>query len=319
VTRDRTICIADPEKTVELGTPAPLAEETATTEVEAVDLIQLRPYEVIVKPGDTVEYTAHAFDAGGRFLWKKPAEELSADEGLTGFETSGAKLTAPTSDNEKEYAGLVSTTIDGKTATARVRMFNPAGTWKWDFEGFKGVQVPPTWVRAFVKLKPFDLDGNTVMAVAGGNKIKGRPSHQITLGPPDMKNFEIQADVYMLEQKRKLASPGLSNQRYNLILKGNTGKLEIQSWGPHKRMAQEIKFRSDPDVWYTMKMKVETNNSDAGTAKIYGKVWKTSDAEPSEWTIEATDPNANEVGPPGLYFYAQADCYFDNVIVTKND
>ena len=64
----------------------------------------------------------------------------------------------------------------------------------------------------------------------------------------------------------------------------------------------------------TMKIKVE--NSDAG-AKISGKVWKRSESEPTEWTIETTDPHANAVGPPGLYFYAQADCYFDYVIVTK--
>jgi hypothetical protein len=92
-------------------------------------------------------------------------------------------------------------------------------------------------------------------------------------------------------------------------------KLALQSWQPHKRMAKEIKFRSDPDVWYTMKMKVDVAD---GVAKVYGKVWKRSEEEPAEWTIEQTDPHANEMGSPGLYFYALADCYFDNVIVTQH-
>ena len=62
-------------------------------------------------------------------------------------------------------------------------------------------------------------------------------------------------------------------------------------------------------------MKVETT---AGEARIYGKVWKKSEPEPEEWTIEATDPHPNLMGPPGLYSYALSDCYFDNVIVTQN-
>jgi hypothetical protein len=131
-----------------------------------------------------------------------------------------------------------------------------------------------------------------------------------------MKNYEIQADVMMKEAGRNLPRIGLSCNRYNLILRGNIGKLEILSWQAHKRMGQEVKFRSDPDVWYTLKMKVETTKDEA---KVYGKVWKRGEAEPSEWTIEATDPHPNLSGSPGLYYYALADCYFDNVIVTQND
>ena len=148
---------------------------------------------------------------------------------------------------------MVTATLGDKTATARIRMFNTAKQWSWDFTGYQGVQVPTGWLRAHVKVKPNDLDGNTVLKVSGGTQAKGRPSHQITIGPHDMKNFVVQADVLLKEQKRKLASIGLSNQRYNLILRGNTSKLAIQSWQPHKRMAQEIRFRSDPDIWYTMK------------------------------------------------------------------
>lgn len=195
-------------------------------------------------------------------------------------------------------------------------MFNPAKVWKWDFNALKPpVQTPDGWIRAHVKLKPFEVDGEKVLKVAGGSESKGRPSHQIGLGYPEMKNYEIQADVRLEEQRRQLGSIGLSCNRYNLILIGNTGKLEVQSWAPHKRMAKDVKFRSDPDVWYTMKMKVDVTD---GVAKVYGKVWKRSESEPAEWTIEADDPHANENGSPGLFFYALADCYFDNVIVTQN-
>ena len=52
-------------------------------------------------------------------------------------------------------------------------------------------------------------------------------------------------------------------------------------------------------------------------AHILGKVWKQGDAEPAEWTIEAVDPHPSPTGSPGLYTYALAECYFDNVIVSE--
>jgi hypothetical protein len=170
-------------------------------------------------------------------------------------------------------------------------------------------------MRAFAKLKPFEVDGEKVLKVTGGAEAKGRPSHQIGLGYGGMQDYEIQADVRLTEKRRQLGSIGLSNNRYNLILIGNSSKLEVLSWAPHKRMAKSVRFRSDPDVWYTMKMKVDVTN---GEAKISGKVWKRDETEPEAWTIEVVDPHGNESGSPGLYFYALADCYFDNVIVTQN-
>lgn len=311
VTRDRTICIFDESKQPVIGKPVPLPAETAATGV--VDLVQVRPYETVVEPGSTTEFEVATFDANGRFLGNLASAELTADAGLKDFKTDGLKLMAPTSEGDR--AGTVSVTVGDKTGVARVRMFNPAKVWAWDFNDFKGIQVPPAWIRAHIKLKPTELDGDVVMKVAGGNEAKGRPSHQVGLGYPEMTNYEIQADVRMAEQRRQLASIGLSCNRYNLILRGNVSKLEIQSWAPHKRMGKEINFRCDPDVWYTMKMKVETTDEQA---IVYGKVWKRGEEEPAEWTIQQSDPHPNLSGSPGLYFYALADCYFDNVVVTRH-
>ena len=312
VTRDRTICIHDKSKTPEIGEPAPLPEETEVgTEI---DMIQLRPYEIVLGAGKSQDFEVHAFDANGRLIKKMAAEDLKIEETLKGLTASAATISCP-DDLKEGLAGTITTEIDGKTATARVRVFNPAKVWKWDFEGYKKVQVPPTWVRAFIKLKPVEIDGNTVMKVSGGQEAKGRPSHNITIGPPDMKDYTLQADVLLIEQRRQLASIGLTDHRYDLYLKGNVGKLQVRSWPPHLRMAETMKFPSDPDVWYTMKMRVETTDDEA---KIYGKVWERDKEEPADWTIVATDPNPNLAGSPGLIFYAQADCYFDNVILTKD-
>ena len=313
VTRDRTICIHDKSKEVKIGTAVALPAETPTgTEI---DLVQLRPCEVILEAGKSIDFEVHAFDANGRLIRKMPASRLRIGESLSGLSADGGKLSCP-ADMSTDLAGTITTEVGGKMASARVRVFNPQKTWKWDFEGYKGLAVPATWNRAHIKIKPFDMDGNTVMKVTGGAKIKGRPSHHISIGPPDMKNYTIQADVRLTEQRRQLASVGLSANRYDLYLKGNVSKLQIRSWPPHLRMAKTMKFRTDPNVWYTMKMKVETIENEA---KIFGKVWQRDQDEPADWTMVATDPHPNHNGSPGLIYYAQADCFFDNVVLTKSE
>lgn len=171
--------------------------------------------------------------------------------------------------------------------------------------------MPPSWVRAHIKLKPFDLDGNTVMRMGPG---KGRPSHMAWIGTPDMKHYEIKTEIYLTEQKRKLASFGITNQRYNFILDGNIGQLEIRTWQPHLRMAQSDSFNAKPDTWYVMKMIVDIEDA---KAVVRGKIWAKDESEPEEWTLTAEDPHPNLSGSPGVYVYGLADCYFDNIEVSK--
>ncbi len=57
-----------------------------------------------------------------------------------------------------------------------------------------------------------------------------------------------------------------------------------------------------------------------GKAVVKAKVWKKADKEPTEWTLELTDPQPNKVGAPGLFGNAtNAEVYIDNVTVTPNN
>ena len=317
VTRDRTICVGkkNPEGVVEAsaGEPMPMAEETAAT--TEIDMLQLRPFETVMKPGQTQQYEVHAFDANGRLIKKITDANLTLSDSLNGLKSSGLQLMAPT-ESSQSIAGNITVTVDGLTATARTRMFSTEKEWSWDFEGLKGIAVPPAWTRAHIKLKPFDMDGNTVMKVAGIGAGKGRPSHTVWLGTEDMKNYTIQADVRITEKTRQLPSIGLAANRYTFMIQGNYGKLSVRSWPAHLRMAKTAKFRSDPDTWYTMKMRVEVVGEQAN---VLCKAWKTGEEEPAEWTLTATDPHPNLTGSPGLYYYAKTDCFFDNVKVTFDE
>ena len=314
VTRDRTICIGTADSTAQGGQPEPLAEETAGTDV--IDTLQLRPFETVLIPGEKQEYELHAFDANGRFIKKVTDAKLVLSDPVGELVVEGMTVWVPEEAAASNFAGNITATIGKTTATARVRSFSTDKQWSWDFEEFKGIAVPPAWTRAHIKIKPFDLDGNTVMKAAGIGKAKGRPSHTVWLGTEDMSDYTIQADVRMTEERRQLPSIGLVANRYTFIIQGNKGKLSVRSWQPHLRMAQEAKYRTDPDTWYTMKMKVELADEQAN---VLCKVWKTGEEEPAEWTLKAVDPHPNMTGSPGLYYYATTDCMFDNVKVTFDE
>jgi hypothetical protein len=282
-----------------------MAEETPTDDVVA--LVQLVPAEAEVTGSGTIAYTMNAFDKYGNFL-KTIDADIEPESDLPGATADGNTLTIP--EATVEQGGHVIAKYGELVAKARIRVF-PRLPWKWDFEGYADRQTPATWVFGR-KVGAADVDGTTALTNKPG---PGKPSVYVWMGLPEMKDYTVQSDVLMREEKRRLPSVGVTVQRYNLILKGNNGKLAIQSWPPHLRMAKEMRFRSDPDVWYTMKLKVEIRDDGA---HVLGKVWDREEEEPAEWTIEAVDPSPNTSGSPGLYIYSLAPSAFDNVIVSQN-
>lgn len=309
VTRDRTFCLGNPEQKAEQDPIPPLPEEKKPT--DKIAHLKLMPYEVAIKPGESVEYTLQAYDEFGHPIKKLKAKLAAADLGEG--KVDGLKFTAPMTNSQ--LAGTVSAEAEGLKAHARIRVF-PDLPWKWTFTGYEKMQVPPAWINAFIKMKPEKLDGEDVMKVS---LSRGRPSIYMWTGPSNMKGYTVQADLMTTEERRQMSNVGVTVQRYNLVLMGNVQKLQVQSWAPHLRMAKDMSFRWDPDTWYTMKLKVDIQKGDNGEpqALVRGKVWKKGAAEPKEWTIEQVDPHPNLEGSPGLYFYAMTDCYVDNVIVSK--
>ncbi|MGI9517571.1 MAG: PQQ-binding-like beta-propeller repeat protein [Pirellulaceae bacterium] len=317
VTRDRLICVGN-EASIAANSSTevpPMPEEKPTT--DEVATVLLTPLEVALMAGDSVEFTLKAYDANGNFIKAMPASDISVADSLDGLQFDGNRLEAPELD--QSIAGNITATVGDITATARVRIFNNQSVWTWDFNDYQPMQVPPTWIRAFAKLKPENVPGEENIALKSGglDAVRGRPSHMAWMGVPQMDDYTVQADVFLTEQKRRLSYVGITANRYNLVIKGNTSKLELQSWAAHLRLGASQRFIAEPNVWYTMKISVE--DTEDGGAIVRGKVWPRDEDEPEEWTIEVTDPRGNPNGSPGLYMYSLADSYFDNIIVTQND
>ena len=77
--------------------------------------VQVTPTELVLKPGDTVQFHARLFDTAGRFL----REENSATwalQGLKGSVTDGRLVVAPDAVGQ---AGLIKATSGGVTGEAR--------------------------------------------------------------------------------------------------------------------------------------------------------------------------------------------------------
>ena len=312
VTRDRTICLGTGDEPRAWEVPGLPPENETSDEISTLLLV---PFEAALMAGDHVDYELRAFDANGNFIGTVEPDSITPDESLDPLSLEGNSLTAPELDHA--VAGNLTARLGDLEAKGRVRVFDAGDQWSWDFEGYQEMQVPPEWVRAFAKLKPGQIGEDANMALRSGSmdEVRGRPSHLVWMGLPEMSDYTVQADVYFTEQNRRLSSMGITANRYNLILKGNNNKLELQSWAAHLRLRSSKRFVVEPDTWYTMKLQVEVAGDEA---RLFGKVWKRDEPEPEDWTITAVDPRANKSGSPGLYMYALADSYFDNVIVTRN-
>ena len=183
-----------------------------------------------------------------------------------------------------------------------------------DFSAYAVDSVPPGWNAAGGRFKMVELDGEKMLSKPPLNPVSYRTT--VYVGHPDEKGYEIAVDAMYKERRRALPDVGLVSHRYILDLRGNRGELQIRTWlSELKAFSKTIKFRSDPDTWYRIKMRVDVG--DEGSGWIRGKVWKRDEAEPDEWTIEVEDPLPHRHGAPGIYGYSNADIYYDNLEVTK--
>ena len=135
------------------------------------------------------------------------------------------------------------------------------------------------------------------------------------LGPPQLGNYTIQADVRLGQRGRRRSDAGLINSGYILDLLGIHQRLQIRSWSAQLRIDQTVDYGFEMDRWYTMKLEVDATGD---MATIRGKVWPREDSEPEAWTVTAEDPHPIRSGSPGLLGYSPAVVAYDNVKIRSN-
>ena len=273
--------------------------------------VQVVPTELILKPGDKVNFRVRLFDEQGRFIREEPSATWSLDQ-LKGTLTNGQLVVT---DEAIAQAGLVKAAVGNLTGSASVRVFPPL-PWSENFDSSAPNSVPSTWVNASLKYIVRELNGNKVLVkTTEGSSLLSRA--RAYFGPSDLFNYTVEADVNASQKRRQQGDAGVIAQRYTLVLYGNSQMLHLEPWQPEIARTVSVPFAWKPDTWYRMKLEVE-NLPDAKT-RARGKVWLASEAEPSAWMIERIDPIPNRQGAPGIYGSALAEIYFDNLKVYRNN
>jgi outer membrane protein assembly factor BamB len=271
--------------------------------------VQVRPTEMVLKPGDTVQLHARLYDAAGRFLREEKAA-WSLDH-LKGTVDDGKLTVAP---DPVGQAGLIKATVGSLSGEARARVVPPL-PWNETFDSYPVGSVPPYWVSATAgRFQVVELDGKKVLEKLPNETLFKRM--RVFMGPADLSNYTVEADIRINEKRRQMGDAGVIAQRYTLVAFGNNQRLEMNSWQPETARAVSCPFAWKPDTWYRLKLRVE-NGSD-GKTHIQGKAWPAGEAEPDGWLIDRVDPIPNKQGSPGLFADAQFGVYFANLRVTPN-
>ena len=294
--------------------------------------LQSVPGEVALNPGEEAKFTVYKIDAHGERLgvaekvsWEKYIPATAKVKALADadFNAAGALVAAPTA---KLSAGAFKATADGLTGTIRARV-NAKPPIMQDFESFtidtdhatetgvKFAYPPLPWLGARFKWEVRELEGNKVLTKTLDQMFFQRA---ITfVGPSDMSNYTLVADVMTDGNRRMKSDAGVINQRYLVALKGNDNKLEITS--NYERLRVQAEFPVKAGQWYTLKTKVDIDAE--GTATVRAKAWEKGGTEPEAWTVEATQTNGHKKGSPGVFGFSpqsQKRVYIDNISVTPN-
>ncbi|MBI1896704.1 MAG: hypothetical protein HYS04_09260 [Acidobacteria bacterium] len=302
VTSEATYCIGKKHA----GAAAPRLPPPAHSN-GAVAHVQVVPTELILKPGESVQFRAGLFDDKGQFIREGGAawslEQLKGTIGEKG------RYTAP----NEALAGQVKATVGGVSGAARLRVIPPL-PWSEDFDSRAPKSVPAHWINALGKWEVREMDGGKVLVKLANNPFTKRA--RTYFGPPDMANYTVEVDARAIEKRRQMGDAGVVAQRYALILFGNHQRMELQSWQPETKRTVMKDFQFKPETWYHLKLRVGKEAD--GKVHARGKAWAASEKEPPAWMIERVDPAPNLQGSPGLYADATFEVFFDNLKVTAN-
>lgn len=271
---------------------------------------QVVPTELMLKPGDKVNFRVRLFDERGNFIREEKSAEWSLDK-LKGTVEKGQFVAAPDGGWQ---AGSVKAILNGLTGAARVRIAPPL-PWSENFDELAPSSVPLTWTNTMTKYSVREIDGNKVLVkTTEGSTLLSRA--RAYMGPSNLSDYTVEADVFATLKRRQQGDAGVIAQRYALVLYGNGQTLRIEQWQPETARSVTVPFAWKADAWYRMKFTVE--NLAEGKVRARGKVWPVGESEPAAWMIERIDPIGNHQGSPGIFGNAPAEIYFDNLKVYSN-
>jgi outer membrane protein assembly factor BamB len=329
-TTEKLYCFGPKEPT---APPAAIAVEPAPEAGPATRLMPV-PNEVLLRAGAKASFELRPVDAKGL-----AAKGPTAKPSWAGFipPTAKVKASLDASFNEagelaagadaKPSAGAFKVTAGDLTGFVRGRVMS-ALPYKEGFEGFTlgvdhakeaGVKFsypPLPWIGGRFKWEIRELEGQKVLSKTLDRVLFQRST--TFLGPADLKNYTMTAEIRSDGNRRLMSSAGVINQRYVILLDGNWQQIQVVS--NHDRVKAVAPFAWRPKRWYVLKSRVDINPDGSGV--IRAKAWVKGEAEPEGWLLEASHKDAHKNGAPGLFAFAPQSrfrVYVDNISITAND
>ncbi|WP_168566813.1 PQQ-binding-like beta-propeller repeat protein [Crateriforma spongiae] len=289
-----------------------LGQETPVSQNPAATQLLLVPNESLIKPGESIQLSVRAYNRIGQPVETPADVELTVQgpgtiDGMTFVADAQAQHTA----------AVIHAKAGDATGVARVRIV-PSLPWRFTFDDLS--DPPLSWVGARYRHVIRDVDGSPALT-----KISTIPKgarSRAWMGPSDMAEYTISADVMGSRNLDQLPDIGLTAQGYVLDLMGQSQQLQIRTWvSSEERARSTVPFEWKEGVWYRMKFSAEIESEGpAATAILRGKIWPRDEPEPKEWTVTARDESPVLSASPGLYGNAKvAELYLDNIEVTANE
>ncbi len=303
-------CLGDEDAAFEITGPTVVRiPEPAAPSTEPVR-IQIIPAETWVWANEMVNFKVRVFDRFSRVSEGNGEVEYSLD-GLQGEITDDGRFRPD--KNAMIQAGYVVAKSGGLESRARMQV-TPNLPIEIDFDNFPVDENPPYWPNAS-KFIVKELDGEKVLMKPPSGR--GLNRHNLFLTPPEISGYTIQADMKATKVKRRSPDMGLISHRYYFDFMTKKNQLQIRMWPAElERLMVEKDYEWNPDLWYTMKMRVDIKD---GKGTIKGKIWPRGEEEPEAWIITAEDPIPNTHGSPALYGDSATEIFYDNVKITKSE
>ena len=300
--------------------------------------LQFIPNEALLHPGGKASFRVRSLDANGLVVqegldskavkWASfipPTALVKAT--MNGTFNSSGELEAP--KDARMSAGAFEGVAGDLKGYIRGRVL-PDIPFKQDFEAFTLSETttndverptqfaypPLPWIGARFRFEVREIDGTKALTKTVDNKFFQRGT--VFIGDESMKNYTIQADVRSEGTRRKMSDVGLICHRYQVLLKGNEQKLEVNSNLERLRIPAADappNFRWSPNKWYTLKARVDVQPDGSGVVRA--KAWEKGTAEPDGWTVEVPHKTAHQQGSPGLFGFAPQEqrVFIDNISV----
>lgn len=278
---------------------------------EAVDLSKVK-FETYIPPTALVKAQMKgAYDAQGRLVADAaPVASAGAYQASMGElkGTMRAKVLPDLPIQADFEQAELSFSTDNPPAPAIPNALEPATPFAYPSLAWNGARF-----RFEVRQAPGE--GSTkALCKTIDNKLFQRG--QVFIGKPGAKNYTVEMDVLSEGNKRKMSEVGLINQRYLVVLKGNSQQLEVNS--NQERVKESVPFSWAPNQWYRLKSRVDV--APDGSGVVRAKAWKKGEEEPAAWTIEVKHKNAHAEGAPGIFAFTPQEqrAWIDNIAVTSN-